>query len=184
MDYTSKYGVDNHHKWKRQAGEEVTSSEAESDDDDASCPEDDHDWLWERLAILCFSDNKLKPLDIFKGYILLFIKSESDKLFNEIMNNVIDAEFRGLPIQSAVEYALNKNEESIIASVNRCKSEESFWSELSEFGGEWDCQWFTGEPCHCTECGGVSILKMTEVYIKLFISMREDDLIEQIIETQ
>ncbi len=157
---------------------EDTTSEIEFEQDsNADCPEDDQDWLWERLAMLCFSDNKSKPLDIFKGYIVLFITSESDKLFKEIMNNVRDAD---LPVQEAVQYTLNKKEKSIIASVNRCISEESLWCELSELGGKWNCQWLTGKACPCRKCDGMSILKTTEVLIKLFISMRKDDLIQQI----
>ena len=34
------------------------------------------DCLWERLAILYFSCENLKLLEIFKGYMLLFVKSE------------------------------------------------------------------------------------------------------------
>ena len=52
------------------------TDEDSSKDNDADSSKDD--WLWERLAILCFSRENLKLLEIFKGYMMLFMKSESD----------------------------------------------------------------------------------------------------------
>ena len=87
----------------------------------------------------------------------------------------------GMKRQDSIVFALRKNKESIVAVVNSCKdNEESFWCELSELGGTWDCHWFTGKECACINCGGVSVIKMAEIFIKLFLDMREDDLIQQI----
>ena len=167
------------------AEESGNSSDSEiefEETDGVGCSRADHsenNWLWERLAIICFTASK--PLDVFKDYILQFIKSESDTLFNQIMYNAMHARMRDEPLQDAIDYALSKDEKSIIASVNKGKTEKSFWSEVSALGSERDCQWFTGKPCHCTECGGVGILKITELDVKIFMGMREDDLIGEIV---
>ena len=198
MDYTPGYGVGDHHKSMRQADtdsidEDATSSEDESEytsaegsnGDDASCPELDqstNNWLWEKLVIMR-SNKEYKPLDRLHGYLLLYILSESDKLFQDIMSDVVVGELKDLSFNDAIEYALDKNEESIIASVNRCEEnegDESFWCALAGQGGEWYCQWLTGESCNCEQCDGASILKTTVVFIKLFIAMRKDHLIQQI----
>ena len=139
------------------------------------------DCLWERLAILCFSCEKLKLLEIFKGYMLLFVKSEDDELFQNIISDIAETESMGMKRQDSIIYVLRKNKESIVAVVNSCKDDGgSFWCALKELGGSWDCHWFTGNECTCINCGGVSIIKITELYIKLFLGMREDELIQQI----
>ena len=109
---------------------------------------------------------------------MLFIKSESDELFRNIISDIAETKSIGMKRQDSIIYALRKNKESIVAVVNSCKNnEESFLCELSELGGTWDCHWFTGKECACINCDGVSIIKMAEIFIKLFLAMREDDLI-------
>ena len=163
---------------------EYDSTDEDTDEDSSKDIDEDSskdDWLWERLAILCFSCENLKLLEIFKGYMLLFMKSESDELFQNIISDIAETESMGMNRQDSIIYALRKNKESIVAVVKSCKDDgDSFWCELSELGGTWDCQWFTGNECTCINCGGVSIIKMTEVYIKLFLGMRDDNLIQQI----
>ena len=164
---------------------EYDSIEEDTDEDSTNDTDEDSskdDCLWERLAILCFSCENLKLLEIFKGYMMLFIKSEDDELFQKIIGDIAEIESMGVKRQDSIIYALRKNKESIVAFVNSCKDdgEVSFWCELSELGGTWDCQWFTGNECTCINCGGVSIIKMTDIYIKLFLGMRDDDLIQQI----
>ena len=82
-------------------------------------------------------------------------------------------------VPDPITYALKENEETIIASVALCH-DESFWWQLAEMGGGWDCQFLTGEPCHCTECQGVSVLKMMAAFIRIFYDMRSDSLIQKI----
>ena len=163
---------------------EYDSIEEDTDEDSTNDTDEDSskdDWLWERLAILCFSCKNMKLLEIFKGYMMLFMKSESDELFQNIIGDIAETESMCMKRQDSIIYALRKNKESIVAVVNSCKDDgESFWCELAELVGTWDCQWFTGNECTCINCGGVSIIKMTEIYIKLFLGMREDDLIQQI----
>ena len=126
IDYIS--GAGNHHKTRRLSNTnstdgEITSSEAvyteSSNSDDVICPDVDHIGLWERLAIICIIDNdsKFKPLDIFKGYVLMYTRSESDEFFNEIMNDIMGAKLRDVPLRDAITNAVKENEESIIASV-------------------------------------------------------------------
>ena len=189
LDYIS--GAGDHHKTERVSNtdstdEETTSSEAEysesSNGDDAICPDVDHIGLWERLAIICIIHNnsKLKPLHIFKGYVSIYMRSESDELFNEIMNDIMDAKLRDVPLRDAIRNAVKENEESIIASVEMCPNDDSVWCQLGKLGGDWDCQFLTGEPCHCIECDGVSILNMMVFFMTIFFDMREDSLIQQI----
>ena len=159
--------------------------EYDSTDTDANSTEDEDsskdDCLWERLAILCFSCENLELLEIFKGYMLLFVKSENDELFQNIISDIAETESLGMKRQNSIIYALRKNKESIVEVVNSCKDDGgSFWCALKELGGSWDCHWFTGNECTCINCGGVSIIKITELYIKLFLGMQEDDLIQQI----
>ena len=118
--------------------------EYDSTDEDSTEDEDSSkdEWLWERLAILCFSCKNMKLLEIFKGYMMLFIKSEDDELFQKIIGDIAETESMGMKRQDSIIYALRKNKESIVAFVNSCKDdgEVSFWCELSELGGTWDCQ--------------------------------------------
>ena len=117
--------------------EEDTDEDSSKDIDEDSSKDD---WLWERLAILCFSCENLKLLERFKGYMVLFIKSESDELFQNIISDIAETESMGMKRQDSIVYALRKNKESIVAIVNSCKDdEESFWCELSELGGTWVC---------------------------------------------
>ena len=55
--------------------------EYDSTDEDTDEDSSKDDCLWEWLAILCFSCENLKLLERFKGYMVLFVKSESDELF-------------------------------------------------------------------------------------------------------
>ena len=165
------------HEYGSTDGDTDGSSSDKNTDEDSS----KDDWLWERLALLCFSCENLKLLEIFKGYMLLFIESEDDELFQNIISDIVETESMGMKRQDSIKYALRKNKASIVAVVNRCKDGgESFWCELKELVGSWDCQSFSGNECTYINCGGLSIIKMTEVYIKLFLGMREDDLIQRI----
>ena len=199
MDYTPGYGVGASTKSSRETDstnstdDEHTNSEAEtepateeSDNNDASCSEVDHsinNWLWEKLVIMCCT-KELKQLDMLKGYILSYIESEFDKLFQDIMSDIVIAELREMSPRDAIEYAINKNEGLIIASVNKCEEnsgDESLWCRLADVGGKWNCHWFTGKACYCEDCDGASILTTVRVYIELFIAMQEDGLMQQIL---
>ena len=83
--------------------------EYDSTDEDSIEDEDSSkdDWLWERLAILCFSCEKLKLLEIFKGYMLLFVKSEDDELFQKIIGDIAETESMGMKRQDSIIYASN-----------------------------------------------------------------------------
>ena len=135
---------------------EYDSTDEDTDEDFSKDIDEDSskdDWLWERLAILCLSCENLKLLEIFKGYMMLFIKSESDELFKNIISDITETESMGMKHQDSIVYALRKNIQSIVAVVNSCNNdEESFWSELSELGGTWDCHWFTGDEYSCLNC--------------------------------
>ena len=126
---------------------EYDSTDEDTDEDSTNDTDEDSskdDWLWERLAILCFSCENLKLLEIFKGYMMLFMKSEDNELFQKIISDIAETESMGMKRQDSIIYALRKNKESIVAFVNSCKDDgEPFWCELSELGGTWDCQWFT-----------------------------------------
>ncbi len=160
-------------------------SENTTEGSDARSAEDDHsvnNRLWKQLVILCYN-KKSEPLDMLKGYIQLHIDSESDKIFENIMSDVIDAELRDISDQKAIEYALKENEESILASVSRCEKngeDKLFWCRLAEKGGGLDCQLFTGKSCCCEKCNGLSILSTVKVAMKVFVGMRDDNLIQQI----
>ena len=117
------------------------------------------------------------------GYIELHIDSESDTLFEDIMSDVLDAELRDISDEKAIEYALDKNKDSILATVNSCDENEEdtwFWCKLAAKGGGRNCQWFTGKPCYCIKCKGQSILVTVMVVMKIFIGMRDDKLIQHI----
>ena len=65
-----------------------STDEDSTEDIDEDSSKDD--CLWERLAILCFSCENLKLLEIFKGYMLLFVKSEDDELFQNIISDILE----------------------------------------------------------------------------------------------
>ena len=175
---------------KRRVDSSSSSSSEESTEEEESeascCSETDQDWLWEKLTIICHND-KFKPLDMLKGYIRFHIDSQSNTLFKAIMSDVMDGELYEIPLQKAIRFAVKMNEESITNAVNRCKENEEddddddwFWYRLSEKGGDLNCQWLTGDLCHCTKCKGISVLDATSFFVKLFIDMGKDDLIKQI----
>ena len=51
-----------------------------------------------------------------------------------------------------------------------------FGVDLSELSGDLDCLWMTGESCDCTD-----ILETTSFFVRLFIDMGKDNLIENIL---
>lgn len=169
--------------------EEVSTTDDESDhtpaddseENDARYSDTDRDWLWEKLIELSHI-NKPNFLKLLKGVILLQIESESDMLFNAIMFDVINAESRCKSQDDAVEFALMKNKEAIVASINGCKDDDgnSFWCVLARQNGGVNCRWFNGKICYCRSCGGKSIFERVASFIVIFIEMMEDELIQQI----
>ena len=162
----------------------VTDSDSEdpreTDDatDMASSDTDDenHDWIWEKLVILSCYNDRYSSLDLFKTYIRFHIDSQNNSLFQSIMNDVTDG--------GSIQFAVKMNAESITDAVNSCSenddSDDWFWCGLAEQRGELNCQWLDGEPCNCTEHNGISMLDTTSFFVKLFIDMEKDDLIEEI----
>ena len=152
--------------------------DAESDDDsvqfiesdkESECP-DDGDFLWEKLAILTsISDD---PVEAFAGFVALFMRSEDDELFNRIMDHVTRAKYKFLGIEEAVD-------DNYIAIVNAVgDAREKFWHGLKKEGENWKCEWFSGKDCDCEDCEGLSIRDLVEVFIKLFLEMQKDELIQ------
>ena len=150
----------------------------ESDDDsiqfeesDSECP-DDGDFLWEKFAILTsISDD---PVEVFTGFIALFIRSEDDELFNQIITHVTNANYTVL----GIEEAINNNYKAIVNAIGNAN--EKFWHGLRKEGENWKCEWFSGKHCECEDCEGLSIRDLVEVFIKLFLEMQKDELIQKI----
>ena len=118
-----------------------------------------------KIVILCCNTSECKPLDLPKRVIKSFIDSRSDKLFQNILSDIDDAETRDLSLQDTIEYALEKHRKSIIATVDRfeaCGKDDSIW-----------------KPCHCDNCNGLNT--HVEILIKVFAAMEEDDLIQRIV---
>ena len=146
---------------------------------DTECSEN-HDWIWEKLVIISCYNDKFSSLDLFKTYIRLHIDSQNNPLFQSIMSDIIDVELYEQSLQEAVRFAVERNGDSITDAVNSCSEEDLFWCGLAEQSGNLNCKWLTGEPCHCTEHKGVSVMDTTSFFVKLFIDMEKDDLIEDI----
>ena len=146
---------------------------------DTECSEN-HDWIWEKLVIISCYNDKFSSLDLFKTYIRFHIESQNNSLFQSIMSDIIDVELYEQSLQEAVRFAVERNGDSIIDAVNNCSEEDLFWCGLAEQSENLNCKWLTGEPCHCTEHKGVSVLDTTSFFVKLFIDMEKDDLIEDI----
>ena len=102
---------------------EYDSTDEDTDEGSTNDTEDSSkdDWLWERLAILFFSCKNLKLLEIFKGYMMLFMKGENDELFQNIIGDIAETESMGMKRQDSIIHALRKNKESIVAFVNSCR---------------------------------------------------------------
>ena len=49
---------------------------------------------------------------------------------------------------------------------------------LRKEGEHWKCEWFSGKDCDCEDCEGLSIRDLVEVFIKLFLEMQKDELIQ------
>ena len=155
--------------------------EESSSDTDNECSEN-HDWIWEKLVIISCYNDRWSSLDLFKTYIRFHINSLNNRLFQSIMEDVTDADKHEISLQKAVRLAVERNGESITEAVNSCSENEDymFWCRLAELSGDLDCKWLTGEPCHCIEHKGMSMLDTTSVFVKLFIDIEKDDLIEEI----
>ena len=106
------------------------------------------------------------PLEVFGGFIVLFMQSEDDELFNQIMDRITIAY---IPI--AIEDTLDKNYDAIVNAIG--DKNKSFKFELGKEGKNWKCEWFTVKQCECTECEGLSIRDV----VKLFLEMQNDELI-------
>ena len=57
-------------------------------DSENECLEDD-DFLWEKLVIMTSISSD--PLEVFEGFIDLFMQSEDDDLFNQMMDRISSA---------------------------------------------------------------------------------------------
>ena len=114
------------------------------------------------------------PLEVFEGFIDLFMQSEDDELFNQLMDRISSAIY--IPI--AIEDTLDENYDAIVNAIG--DKNKSFWFELGKEGKNWKCEWFTGKQCECTECGGLSIHDVVKAFIKLFLEMQNDELIQRI----
>ena len=131
----------------------------ESDDDTVQFIESDEkgecldgdEFLWEKLAILTsISDDSI---EVFEGYIDLFMQSEDDELFNQIMDRISSAIY--IPI--AIDHTLDKNYDTIVTAIgDKNKS----------------CT-----HCDCIDHGGTNICDVVKSFIKLFIDMQNDELI-------
>ena len=136
--------------------------------------------------ILSCRDDGCSSLDLLKMYIRLHIDSQSNTLFESIMNDInMLREKYNIPLQKAIHIAVKMHEKSIIDAVDKCSendddSDDWFWCGLAEQGGNLNCYWMSGESCDCTECNGMSMLDTTSFFIKLFIDMGKDGLIEKI----
>ena len=102
------------------------------------------------------------------------------------MNDVRNAEKYDIPMQKVIQFAIKTNELLIIDAVDKCsenedeESDDWFWCRLSELAGDLNCQWVTGKPCNCEKHNGTSMLDTTSFFVKLFIDMGKDELIEEI----
>ena len=150
----------------------------ESDDDsvqfeesDSECPDDDN-FLWEKLAITTSISND--PIEVFGGYIYLYMQSEDDELFDKMMDQISNAIYK--PI--AIEHAIDENYDTIVEYIN--DKNHGFWYEIGKEGKKWKCEWFSGNECDCTDCKGLSVRDVVKGYIKLFLEMQNDELIQKI----
>lgn len=166
--------------------EEANSSEAEDEEtnsSEADGDEEDNDeminyWAWERIAILCFRQ-KLRPLVTLQECIKMYIESKCDPLFSDIINYALAIALQRTPLHDGIDYSLSKHKESITLAVNNC-NKRSIWCNIGELRGKFNCQWLSGEVCHCRDCDGTNILYTARVLTRLFIAMRADKLIRQI----
>ena len=147
-----------------------------SDANDECLAGDDIDVLWKNLANLT-SITDDDPIEVFKGFIEILMKSENDDLFNRIMNQTIGRITNDYHKPIAIEETIDENYDAI---VNAAGDEKGFWNELLEKGKNWKCVWFTGKQCDCVDCEGKSIRDVVRVYVKLFLDMQDDDFIQKI----
>ena len=109
----------------------------ESDDDsvqfeesDSECPDDDN-FLWEKLAITTSISND--PIEVFGGYIYLYMQSEDDELFNKMMDQISNAIYK--PI--AIEHVIDEHYDTIVEYIN--DKNHGFWYEIGKEGKKWKC---------------------------------------------
>ena len=169
------------------SSESEESRESEGSSESSSDESESHDWIWEKLVIISCYNDKFSSLDLLKTYIRSHIDSQSNKLFELIMNDVLEGEKYDIPLENAIRFAIKTNELLIIDAVDKCSENEEdedsddwFWCRLSELGGDLNCRWVTGKPCNCEKHNGGSMLDTIGFFIKLFIDMGKDELIEEI----
>ena len=172
---------------KHESSDSEESRESEGSSESSSDESETHDWIWEKLAIISCYNDKFSSLDLFKSYIRSHIDSQSNKLFELIMNDVLEGEKYDIPLEKAIRFAIKTNELLIIDAVDKCNENEEdedsddwFWCRLSELGGDLNCRWITGKPCNCEKHNGANMLDTIGFFIKLFIDMGKDELIEEI----
>ncbi len=86
-----------------------------------------------------------------------------------IINDALTMVLKDIPLQDSIELSLGKNKESITVDVNNF-NEDSIWCNINELTGKINCQWLSGEVCHCQDSS--CILDTVRNFTKLFIAMR------------
>lgn len=162
----------------QERGDQESSDDSEylsSDDEN----EDDY-WLWENFAMMCRRGDK----DIFEKLdemLSLYKWSQTDELFQKLMEGVRWAKELGYGLHDSFNYAVYSNMTSIVEAVKCNSDKDNFWSALSKRRLPPGCRWLTGKSCHCSVCFGHSLLTKVRCFVELFYGMDTDETIQKII---
>ena len=163
-------------------------------DDDASTSDDDSDyvssdddeddyWLWESFAMMCKRSGK----DIFeklKDFLFLYKWSQTDALFQKLMDGVYWAKVLGYRLPNSFNFAVYSNIPLIVEAVKCNREEKNFWNTLSKRRLPPGCKWLTGEQCHCGVCFGHSLLTKVRRFGEIFYGMTTDETIQKILKEE
>ena len=160
--------------------QEGENHESSDDSEYLSSDDDDDDyWLWESFAMMCKRGDK----DIFEtldGLLPLYKWSETDELFQKLMDGVQWAKIQGFRLPDSFNYAVYSNMTLILEAVKCNSDEDNFWSVLSKRRLPSGCKWLTGQPCHCQACFGHSLLTKVRRFVEIFYGMKADETIQKI----
>ena len=174
---TESHNSDSEDEWTGSNESSNDSDKNDASDESGGSDVDTDDALWRTLVKASNGSNET-VFDTLIGFYYYF-KSGDGKLFQQMFHDVEYAKKSLHMAESkAIEYALRKNENSILQMMKNCEKhrENDLWCLLLR--SKPGCRILTGENCAC--CNGCCVLDKVRIFLEIFYGMKHDDLMKKI----
>ena len=109
---------------------------------------------------------------------LVMIRSKCSEALSISTCKILDRISNAIYKPIAIEHVIDENYDTIVEYI--IDKNHGFWYEIGKEGKKGKCEWFSGNECDCTDCKGLSVRVVVKGYIKLFLEMQNDGLIQKI----